>query len=115
MNKHAEFVSSLRELADWYEARPDLKVPNHTSIGTFVFGQDEFREMTKIAGNVTKSHKYGFLEIGKTFGSIHWYLNIEQELVCERVEVGVKSYPAVPARTVPVYEWKCPKSFLGKK
>jgi len=118
LSRHEEFVKGLRDLADWYEARPELPAPVMTNFYVFVYNANEFKRLARIAGSGRKVQNSGYLGLERSFGPIEWKLNVAQERVCERVQTGTKDIPAKPAepakpsRTEPVYEWRCPESIL---
>lgn len=121
---HDEFVKSLRELADFYEAHPGLKPPGNMSQGVFTIfpsGKDEMavhaRELGTCEKQVTETMFY--LIRKKPIGLFTLQAAEWRSTLCERVVVGTETVPeqVVEAKVIPAYEreiveWRCPESIL---
>jgi hypothetical protein len=126
--KHAEFVQSLRNAADFFEARPELGVPSCSEQNYNFCGDINGKSLDSRAGLAEFIRLVGG-RIDKDEDD-YWYRLVSwqhgfsvralawRSAVCEQVKVGVKIEPAhvipaqeeteVPEREVPVYEWRCP-------
>ncbi len=110
--KHDELVKGLRDLADWLEARPSLRTPCVPEFNVFAYSREDFNEQLRLMGSGEKDQVGGYLTVEKAFGPVVFALNISQNEVCTRTQVGVREVEAQKARTVPIYEWECPESFM---
>jgi hypothetical protein len=120
-----EFIASLREAADFFEASPGVPVPSHpVEISTWHFSDwavedkqeadDELKgRMAGIAramGGCEKKYESSYFSLTKKIGDgviVRAYANRDQ--ICEARVVGERVEPGriIPARTVPVVEWDC--------
>jgi hypothetical protein len=115
---HAEFVNSLRQLADFYEQNPEVPLPQYPSFNIFASREAEkAREQFRSFGAFQKEFFDNWFVARKTFGSIRLELNAPREQVCRRVVVGTREIPEhiipastetiVPAHTEEIAEWQC--------
>ena len=119
-----QFVSSLRQIADFYAKNQELEVPYFGYSDTFSVypGIEAKKVVPKFArafGSCEKGSEYGLYFVRKQFGSIWLSVSTRHEDICERVVVGTKR---VEDQTVPeifvaahdedIVEWKCPDSLL---
>ena len=96
-----EAVEGLRSFADFLEHNPDFIVDRETLFMVFAFrkSNEEFYEMAKRMGPVTKSGDDKYFNVERTFGPmVKLHLTISRERVCEKV---------VTVKEVEVTEWKC--------
>lgn len=105
----SEYVAGLREMADFFEAKPDLvPVWSPLIINVFAEDRDEFTSMSRqLGGHRTKGADDNFFEVKRTFGHHTVSVNISRELVCERKVVGTRIVPAQPEATEEIFEWVC--------
>jgi hypothetical protein len=117
-----ELVSSLRELADFYEQHPTLPVPydleNPSGMFVFFYGiEDSFKQVLKEIGSFKK--EFGnpspedFCAI-KQVGSLKLRLHTKRETVCTPRVVGkrvIKRHvipeQIVEAHEEEIVEWDC--------
>ena len=120
-----QFSQSLRELADFYDQHPEVKLPGSVS-GFSIFGanKEELAIGARAFGKAEKLFTETAFQLVKTFPS---GLKLEfykcRESVCERVEVGEEVVPAhvipateevfIPESVKKIYEWRCPDSILA--
>lgn len=122
--QRTEFIAGLREMADFFDARPDLKTPSQhikTNINLFAKDKAELLELRRQMGNVVK-REWGtfneYIALRKAFrGGFSIDVNILKDNTCERVKIGEEVVPAKPARTIELpaepektvekYEWHC--------
>lgn len=118
-NDRKAFISSLRGLADWYEAKKELPAPVlKMDAALYPDTADQFRALARVIGS-SKKEQYGdfddYMRLVKDFGRCEFKLVIEKQKTCNRVKVGEKVIPAKPERLLPaepqkvvdVYEWDC--------
>lgn len=125
---HAEFVQSLHDLANWFEARPELGLPSTPEIsfhyagevaGINVDSREGVAAFARIAGGkLIKDGDDSFFRLVAQVGPHRVTALAYREAVCERIQVGTKIEPAhtlpaqeetfVPEREVPMYEYHCP-------
>lgn len=138
VDTHAEFVAGLRELADFYESRPDMPLPytgTTAPLNIWTFGNlggDErdpkaaLGQIARFMGRAEKVTDDRFFFVSRSFGPIRLEAGAYREEVCERVVVGtetdeIEDYDPDALALVPkvtkriereVVEWKCPESIL---
>ena len=120
-NANAQYIADMRSFLDWLEANPGPGV-SHDLVLVSVCSDAEWASAIRWIGKAEKGANSDFFTLKRRFGSIVLDLYRRRELVCEKVKVGEKSYPAEPAKTVEIpakearvediYEWKCPESIL---
>src|ERR1700752_97823 len=97
-----DFVSSLRKLADWYEAHPDLPRPNYTQLYVFIDLESQLEEVKgllgefarEMPGTVAKRMDDANYTVSATFGTLPLSAVAPREMVCERRQVGERVIPA---------------------
>lgn len=112
-----EFIAGLREMADWYEAHPDMRAPRYASINIFAEDKADFISLRRASGLRDKHDGDVWMYFSKHFrGELEIQINVEREKVCRRVQVGERVVPAQvakPETVEPVYEWKCDSILEG--
>jgi hypothetical protein len=122
--------ASLRELADFYDAHPELSAPDwQTEFTVFNVKKEDLPLYAKAFGSAEKYFDEYSFQLQRKFGDkILLRTYSSRETVCERVKIGEKTVPAhvVPAKpaeeekyveeaVVDVFEWKCPDAILKPK
>jgi hypothetical protein len=120
-----DFTDSLREVAAFYEAHPELPLPDWTSdsMSTFtVWAKDDklsFMAYAKAFGSFDKRTTSDDFELRKSFGCITIVVAIKRSEVCTRRVVGTKKViKQVPVQyehrevEEEIVEWDCPGSLL---
>lgn len=120
--KNQEYVAGLRALADWYEANPDMPLPNPNAqvfnVSDIADDQKKAAQLImKAAAPCKKIYADKLFHITKEFGPVELEFIFLREKVCERVviakeEVPERLIPAQPERVEPAYvreivEWRC--------
>ena len=126
----ADFAKGLRALAAFLEDHPTLcREYDDFDYHQFAWTKEEFAEMVKEVGTGTKRDGGQYLEFVKEFSNrVKLTVNISKNISCERVQTGTKTktieVPATAHAEIdedgkiiyeveePVYEWKCPESWL---
>lgn len=105
-----ELVTSLRAVADLYEAHPDLPIPYLDPIHAFM-SKEEAPVIAHALGRCEKIADDSFFRLRKKLGQLKLDFLVARDEVCERVVVGTKHVPAlhIPAHEEDIVEWKCPK------
>lgn len=133
------FVAGLREMASFLEAHPRL-INEHSAadLNVFAWTPEEMADLSREMGNAEKFEVEHYIGLRKMFGPHSIDLNVSRSKVCERVQVGTERVERtvnedevpegaivvghVPVEVlrqvvieedVPVYEVKCPESFLA--
>ena len=127
--EHSEFVQVLRNVADFFEARPELGVPTRYKfckldfiysgkIGAFLVdskeGLAEFARL--VGGKLDKEGDDSFFRLIAEREGFSITALAYRNSVCEKVAVGEKLVEGRPAEyreatddhMEPVYEWRCP-------
>ena len=119
MSERTDFINGLRDLADFYEARPELQLPQSMLADIWYHrGETPIEEVARQMGKAEKVDADNLFILRRNFGPIRLDANFYREDVCERIVTGttlVEEPIMVPAGThiveKEVVEWKCPKIF----
>ena len=116
---HKDFIASLRAMANFYEARPDLELPMWTRFDLFGLKPQDLQRVSLLFAPCEKAVLPDFFMLRRRFGkSIRLEANWSRETVCERVVVGTEEVDeevvvskGVETRmnTGQKVEWHCPK------
>ena len=125
---HHDYVQGLRELADFYEAHPEVSLPLYSSdftifAKTYNFAEKQEAKAVVIAaarafGHAEKTYTRTDFQLKKEFsGGISLTVHSEREVVCTPVVVGKETIPGrvepatperyIAERVVDKIEWKC--------
>jgi len=118
-----EFVQALRDLADFYEARQELKLPTDPRFVLTPSGSEGIAQTARQLGNCVKSTDSLFYRLKRSFGPIDLEAIEYRSQVCEQVVVGRRVVPAtrieareaevIPEHEEDIVEWRCPKLLEG--
>ena len=119
----ADFIRGLRGLADFYAARPELKMPSAPGFSIVsVSGKGELVEMARLMSPCNKEFDDLFYRVIRMFGPIKLKALDYRANVCERVVTGTRVVPEriiaategeiIPEHEVEIVVWKCPDSLL---
>jgi len=121
------YSQGLREIADFYDAHPEVKLPYDGPLSEFrIFGlsKAELALTLRAFGKAEKKYTNDTFEIVKTFPSGRkLYTYNPRNSICEKKVVGTKIVPAEPEKTVVVpakpereeeiVVWDCGESLLA--
>jgi hypothetical protein len=110
---HSQYASSLRMIAEWFEAHPDVKLPHNA--GEFdlfsIHTQAEMAHVARIFGSCEKEYgdESGLFMLKKPFGVITLRVIASRDQVCNRKVVGHVDVPeqVIPAYKKDIVEWEC--------
>lgn len=122
---HAQFVLGLRELAEFYEAHPEVALPNYPSFNIYAeswrYGTKEAaKEIVVVAarafGDAKKTYSMSSFELAKEFsGGVKLEVHSDRQTVCTPKVTKVvrragytapeQYYP--PTEEEVVEEWEC--------
>jgi hypothetical protein len=112
--ERALYVAGLREIADFYDAHPEVPTPSDGHNNYAVNTDEDARKLAKALGTFKKEYSEDMFTMSKTFGSIQAKFVFYRKAICKAKVVGVKTIEAqfvpaytVPARTVDIIEWDC--------
>lgn len=109
--------SDLRAMADWLEAHSEVQIPS-IDVTVWSFGGRTFQQAVAALGAFDKEYTDSFVRAVVRFGALRLVFSDWRETVCQKVQTGTRH---VDARTIvteepehdePVYEWRCPESWL---
>jgi len=128
---HQEFVQSLRNAADFFEARPELGLPTtdlqYSFCGLIAGLESDSREglaaFARICGGrIEKETTEDFFKLVSKQDGFVVKAVAYRKAVCQRVQIGTKVEPeqiipaikakpkeVIPAREVAIFEWRCPR------
>ena len=127
-----EYVAGLRALADWYEQRPDVPLPEAEISVYGVTGRTDTETEKEAAQwimrEATPCEKHyvdDLFHLKKAFGPITLRFVFWRNKVCERIvvateEVPERVVPAQPERVEPAHvkeivEWRCEPVLPARK
>lgn len=106
--KHAAVIQGMIDLAHWYEAHPEVPLPDLT-VNNYVVS--DFEATARALGSFEKVYSDDLFTIKKMFGPIKAQFFFMREQVCTKRVVGKRSVPAqtieIPARDEEIVEWDC--------
>lgn len=104
-----EYVYGLRQLADWYERHPNVKIPHNPPTVYSYNSKEEALFLAGILGRSEKKFEYSGFYLIKKFGELELRFCFNREVICERVVTGTRIVPAVsyPEHPEDIIEWKC--------
>lgn len=122
-----EYSKSLRDLADWVEAHPDIELPND-SISIYSRNtKEEAVEVLKALTPCKKDYSDDLFTISRSFGRVLLRFIFYRNVVCTRRVVGTQEVPEkftlekytpselIPAHTEEIVEWDCDPILAEKK
>lgn len=122
----ATTIAGMRDMLDYLEENEDVPMPYLSQADAFVSNDKDkaIRELAAVArcpGKWKKVAEDEWYRLEQHFGPITLHVNSTRDLICERVQVGIKTIPAREAftvdataeRTEPIYELVCPDSILA--
>lgn len=115
--KRTEFISALRDFADWLDQHPDVMVPGYAVLNAFPDTLDVLQAQARAAG-WEKVWGDGWFSLRKVFGdeSLIFDVSVPRETVCRKVVTGTRVQPATPEQIVEEYTWECDEpSLLASK
>jgi hypothetical protein len=117
MTERAQYIAGLRQIADFYDAHPEVPTPSDNHTNYAVNTDEDARNLAKALGTFKKEYSEDMFTMSKTFGSVQARFVFYRKAICKAKVVGVKTIeaefvPAVeaytrPARTVDIIEWDC--------
>ena len=114
-----QIIHGLHQLARLLENNPDLPCPYNVAITEYVSAAEARAGRRGIAGWEKRNSKTASwvdysLQLSDREawqrGAVTYSLEVSKQETCQQVQVGVKhveEQPAVPARDIPVMEWRC--------
>jgi hypothetical protein len=131
--ERAEFITGLRQIADWLEQHPEVETPYLASNATgtymptlpiYLIGDDQRAQLAAIAramGSAEKTTRHDQFVVHRTFAGIALAAYADQTQVCERVVTATReiteevpdpeALAAVPTvtrtRIEEDVEWRC--------
>lgn len=127
MSDLADYIKGLRGLADFLESHDEMLMGYNSHEHTlYARSAEEFSTLCRALGSGEKREVGGYLGLARDFSdSVKITVNVAKSHTCEKVQVGTRvEQVVIPADAklveenvyaveVPVYEWKCPDSFLA--
>lgn len=93
-HERAMVIAGLRAAADFLEHHPDVPTPEHTTLTTYIWGDQSRSRLAAIAralGRCDKRSEHGFFRVSRSFGPIALSYDATSEQVCDRIEVGTET------------------------
>ena len=110
---HREYADSLRLIADWFEAHPEIRIPNDADEFNVynVHTQEELARAVRALGGCKKeySDSSGLFRLKRKFGGIELRFVTSRDKACKRKVTGTVRVPeqVIPAHEVSIVEWEC--------
>jgi len=118
----SEFTDGLRELAEWFDAHPEVDEPTYKALSIYPPDDPEvIATVARAMGTARKVWEDQLLYIKKDFGGgVELSAAFSREAICKKVVKGYKMVPAVaehvvpaqPERQVEIVEWECSEPSL---
>ena len=113
-----EYVKGLRDLADWYEAHPEIELPYEPVHDNYaVNSKEDAASVIRALGRCDKEYSGNLLTISRQFGPIKAKFVFYREAVCRKVVVGTREVPeqvipaqpeeVIPAHVEEITKWEC--------
>lgn len=101
--KVKQYTDSLRAIADWYDAHPEIELPVDYIDVYNVNTKEEAATILKALSPCEKEYLSTMFYIKKSFGAITLRFCFYRNQVCERIVVGKKIIPAqrIEAQDIP--------------
>lgn len=111
MSERTQFITAMRELADFLESHESAPLPSYMTVNAFVEDAETFKAVTRSLGRVEKRARDEYFWLVKPFGStIAYEVNIRRDKICRKIS---EREELVPAQIRKVVEWECAESVLA--
>ena len=104
------FIQALRDCADFFEQRPEVKTPLYSVLNVFVDTKEDLATHAR-AATWEKNYVSNWFMLRKVFGTadvgVTLEINAQRETVCRKVVTGTTVLPARPEQIAETYEWVC--------
>lgn len=110
---HAQYAESLRMIADWFEAHPEVPLPYRAHDFGYQHLSTTQESMARIARAMGACKKEytdsGLFHLKRDFGAVTVDAFCSRTEVCKRKVVGSKHMPeqVIPAHDQDIVEWEC--------
>ena len=103
------FSESLRALATWYDAHPEIPAPPDLFVNVFLDTKEDLQEVARALGDCTKGGDQNWFWLSRTFGLIRLDFNVTRSVACVRRVVGTEivAEHVSPAYQREIVEWDC--------
>ena len=107
-----EYADGLRQIADWYEAHPEIPVPHLDSVDVYtVHDRDDLQRVARALGSCEKgsASAESLFVLKRRFGALWLQFYWNRAQVCTQRVIGVKEVAeqVIPAHTYEIVEWDC--------
>jgi len=114
--EHSKVIQGFRDLISWYEAHPDVPLPELTITN---YATSDCEATARALGTFEKSYADDLFTLKKMFGPIEAKFYFMRDQVCVRRVVGTRKVEArtitYPAREEEIVEWDCQPILQPKK
>ena len=111
MLTNAEYATSLRLIADWFESHPEVKPPHdaHEIVLYNVHTRAEMETVARNMGSCEKEYTEGFFKLKKQIGAIELRAVASRDQVCKKRIVGTRIVPeqVISEHVEELVEWEC--------
>lgn len=109
-----DYITGLRELADFIEAHPELPSPWGGGHNAFVENKADLANIARAGARWDKGVSGDYFYLRKQFsGGTTYEINVSRDQVCRKVVTGTRIEPAKPEQEVETYEWVCDEPLLA--
>lgn len=113
-----DWITGLRDMADWFEQHPD-RIPPYlpVTVNLFADDRDDLIAYAREFGKADKSVVNDWFALRKRFGPHAIDANLPREEICRKVVTGTRQVPAqmIEAREEEIVEWVCEDALLAAK
>lgn len=115
--RRRDYLTGLRELANFLESHPDLPIPGEMAHQVYVFSRERLAAVAREPGvRWEKSSDAGsdYFKLRVPFcGDQSYEVFTTRDEVCRKVVTGTRLIPATPEHEVETYEWVCDEPLLA--
>lgn len=105
-----DFAAALRQIADWYEAHPDVPTASYVDVVSVKDSREEADRLARALGSAKKDFSGNVFILARDFGGVSLRFLFWRAAVCTRRVIGSRSIPAQPAtpeREEEIVVWDC--------
>lgn len=107
---HKDYADGLRQIADWYEAHPEIALPTPATLGNYMLNtKEEAAQVSRALGTCEKTYTDTMFYISRQFDAVRLEFVFFRNAVCVPRVVGTEDVPerVIPAHTRDIVEWDC--------
>lgn len=109
-------LKRVRKALEWLESNPEVPLPDQfifVRLTRYCYEKEELAETIRALRKTEKFDSTDWIRFERDLGEgLVYQVTMHKSICCERTKVGTRRIEAREAYEEPVYEYKCPESFL---